>query len=64
MAHEPITVDQLINILKKKNKGKEVIVNVGFNDFDIATVEEKKDEVTIYLKQVAHRDSEDSNSAI
>lgn len=60
--HTPMTVEQLINRLNTiKNKNKEILINLGFNDYDIITIDERKKEVTLLSKHISKRNDPDEN---
>jgi hypothetical protein len=59
LMHNPMKIKDLIEYLQSiKNKDKEVLVNIGFNKYDISNFSEGTDSVLFYLLQKIHRDSE------
>jgi len=62
--HSPFLVKDLIKILQQKGQDKEVLIELGFNAYDILTIEETKDEIILYPKFVHLRDEPDEDKAL
>ena len=60
--HKPASVNNLIDILSKvKDKSKPVIVNIGFNNYDITQYIDDKNQLTLSLKIVNKRNEPDKD---
>lgn len=57
--HNPMTVEELIRILGSINDKKEVIVECGFNNYDIVELKQTKNKVILGIKLVQKRDDDE-----
>jgi hypothetical protein len=54
-----MTVEELIRILGSINDKKEVIVECGFNNYDIVELKQTKNKVILGIKLVQKRDDDE-----
>ena len=55
--HKPYTIDDLIKVLQNyKNKDKEVVMRIAFNEYDVISFQERAKDIVLDCKLSHKRD--------